>query len=351
MPYTAHDTPAIVTRIQSDLHHIVQVVRSADPGLQSLVLTGGFARGEGSVRGGEPQNDYDLIAIRTRRHGRPSPSYDALRARLENDLGLHMDLAPVGAWRLSWTAPSIFWYETAQRGQVLYGKNLLHRIPRRSPQDLEPTEALRLLVNRAAGLLLATQDHDDEKRLQASKALLATLDTHLLAAGHFAPSQTERWNLLHQLHQQGNAPAALTYIHDELHWAFAHKTSPDTTPHMDANTAWQSAARALIDAIPTALRHAALPCLDAYKTHDGLLDRLHFWLHANEVPGANRSSPHPTGHVRVATLRLLEASLDGNVPASAAHTHLDPILGRRNHESTPGGALGLLSALRRATLQ
>ena len=60
MPYTPRDSPTIVARIDADLRTVIETVAGNDPALRSLVLTGGFARGEGTVAHGQPVNDYDL---------------------------------------------------------------------------------------------------------------------------------------------------------------------------------------------------------------------------------------------------------------------------------------------------
>src|SRR5688572_27890288 len=100
MAYTSHDTPAIIRRIASDLEIVSDTVRRGDPCLRSLILTGGIARGEGTVHGGAPQNDYDLVAVRG--VGPVGTSYAKMKAILERRLGIHIDLAPVAAWRLRW---------------------------------------------------------------------------------------------------------------------------------------------------------------------------------------------------------------------------------------------------------
>src|SRR5688500_13331781 len=98
MTYTTHDTPEVVRRIEGDIQHVLATVRAADPKLRSLVLTGGFARGEGALLEGAPQNDYDFVAVRS--FGRPKRPYAEIRQRLEKDLGLHVDLATISRWRL-----------------------------------------------------------------------------------------------------------------------------------------------------------------------------------------------------------------------------------------------------------
>lgn len=343
MAYTVDDGPEVVERVESDLRLVVGTVRRGDPSLRSLVLTGGFARGEGAMLDGAPQNDYDLVAVRG--GGRPREPYDAMRQRLEERLGLHIDLAPVPAWRLRFAAPSIFWYETAVRGRVLWGEDVLQRLPERMPQDLEPTEGLRLLVNRAAGLLFATAQGAPDKRIQASKALLAALDARLLAVGAFEPSQTERWHRFLELRVDGEGVG----LEDDaawIDWAYRFKVDPGGAPERDGDDAWRAAARVLLEAVPAALQHAGLDSLEDYARRDGLLDRLYYLQHAATVPGARRMVANPTGRVRVATLHLLAASLDGSVRPEDARACLQGVV--RPHR-TP--SLGVLDALRKATLQ
>lgn len=342
--YTVDDTPAVVRRVEDDLDHVEATVREGDPALRSLVLTGGFARGEGAVFDGQPQNDYDFVALRG--FGRPDRPYAEMAHELEDRLGLHIDLAPVSVWRLRWVAHSIFWYETALRGRVLWGEDLLDRIPVQRPEDIDPAEGLRLLVNRAAGLLLVRQHGDDHAhRIQASKGLLGAADAHLLAEGQFPPSQKERWRRIQDADFDGSDPDVFRSLEPWLRWAYQFKVRPDRAESRDAETAWQVAAQAVHDAVPTALRHAGLSSLDAYGRRDGILDHLVYLRRAGRVAGARPWLHNPTGQVRVATLRLLEASIDGTIRPEAARRFLGPIVDESEEPLTR------LRELRAATLQ
>jgi hypothetical protein len=344
MPYTVRDTPALERRIDADLALVAATVRNGDPYLRALVLTGGFARGEGTVLDGVPQNDYDFVAVRGL--GRPRTSYPAMAAGLGKRLGLHIDLAPVAAWRLRWAPRSVFWYETALRGRVLWGDDLLARIPVRDVADLDPAEALRFLVNRAAGLLLATEMEDAHAvRIQAAKAILAALDSHLLGMGKFAPSQTERWRILQRLLVSGKAPPDVVRMAESLAWAYRFKTDPASVPDRDPDEAWQDARSAILAAVPAALAHAGLKSLAAYGKRDGLVGRLVYHRRVHAVPGASRLVANPTGRVRVATLLLLEAASDGRVSRADAERAFEGIA-RVGEEP-----LRTLESLRAATLQ
>lgn len=341
--YTISDTPSRVRRVESDLGRIQEAVVEADPRLRSLVLTGGFARGEGAMVDDVPQNDYDLIAVRS--VGRPRVPYPRLRSRLEAELGIHVDLAPVGGWRLPLARGSIFWYETAMRGRVLWGEDLLSKIPVRDPSRLDAEEAIRLLCNRAAGLLLVTKQSDPHAyRIQASKGLLSAMDVRLLARGLFAPSQVERRRqYLERMRNGSDGPMGAW--EPWLDWGFSFKVCPESSLHKDPNEAWRAAARAVLSSVPLALEHAGISSLEELAKRDRWADTIVYTARSGRVPGARRLRRHPSAEVRVATLRLLEASLDGKVPWSEASRLLSPLA------SVNGDPLGTLEGLRRATLQ
>ena len=344
MPYTVSDTPELVARIDADLADVVATVRKGDPRLRSLVLTGGFARGEGMVLDGAPQNDYDFVAIRS--PGRPHTNYAVMRAELEARLGIHIDLAPVPAWRLRCAPRTVFWYETALRGRVLWGESLLPSIRVRSASGLARTEGLRLLVNRAAGLLLVSESRDGHAvRIQAAKAILASFDSHMLAAGHFAPSQTERWHAFQDLRALALAPPALMQQQAWLEWAYRFKVDPASAPPRNHEEAWHAARRAILDAVPAALRHAGLKSLEMYGRMDGALDQVVYALRAGSLAGARRFVLNPTGTVRMATLLLLEAARDGRVRHRDARRCFSGIARVDSHP------LRTLEGLRAATLQ
>lgn len=340
-PYTVHDTPDIVDHIDRDIGRVLSELLEWDSSIVSLVLTGGFARGEGAVLNGRPQNDYDFVVFRG--FGRPERSYAKMREALQQRIGLHIDLAPVSTFRLPFLGKSIFWYETALRGRVIWGEDLLSKIRTRRPEDLDPSEGLRLLVNRAAGLLLSSETTDDHlRRIQASKGILAAADAHMLARGVFPPSQTERYHELSAMLTSDHPPVQLQK--PWIDWAYQFKVDPENAPQVDAAEAWRHAADGILAAVPIALHTAGLNSLDEYARRDGLIDHLVYYKRAVKIPGA-KWVLNPTGRVRVGTLRLLEASLDGRISLEEAKRCFAPVA-RRFEEP-----IRTLDALRMATLQ
>jgi len=339
--YTIHDTPNIVDHIERDIGCVLSELLEWDSSVVSLVLTGGFARGEGAFLKGRPQNDYDFVVFRG--FGRPERPYAKMRELLEQRIGLHIDLAPVSTFRLPFLGKSIFWYETALRGRVIWGDDLLPKIRTRRPEDLDPAEGLRLLVNRAAGLLLSSETTDDHvRRIQASKGILAAADVHMLARGVFPPTQTERHHALSAMLTSDHPPVQLQK--HWIDWAYRFKVDPANAPPADAAEAWRHAADAILAAVPIALHTAGLASLDEYSRRDGWIDHLVYYKRAVKIPGA-RLVLHPTGRVRVGTLRLLEASLSGRISLEEAKRCFAPVA-RRFEEPIP-----TLHALRTATLQ
>lgn len=190
--FTERDTPESRARLEADLSRIVATVARDDPRLVALILTGGFSRGEGTVRDGRPVNDYDLLAVRTQPGG--DARYRALAERLTREVGLEVDLLPVWKARLPFASRKLFWLDARLGGRVIWGdERQLDRIRRFDAGDVPRSEAARLLGNRAAGLLLSIPtaldpQPLDQRDLQATKAAIAAMDATLLVKGRYASS-------------------------------------------------------------------------------------------------------------------------------------------------------------------
>lgn len=195
-PYAERAPDAAVRRIRADLALIAEEVARADPHVRALVLTGGFSRGEGTVRDGAPVNDYDLVAIRDRPFG------GARLRRVAHDLteriGLEVDLMPVWRARLPFVGRKLFWLDVRLGGRVVMGDaRELARVRRFDAAEVDRAEIARLLGNRAAGLLLALPGPGEpedlpQRDLQAAKAALAAMDATLLHEGRYGARLRDR---------------------------------------------------------------------------------------------------------------------------------------------------------------
>lgn len=164
--YTARGSDALERRIARDLDRCVAAVREAlrPVPLRGVVLGGGLGRGEGGLRRGPsgelPYNDYDLfvvlptlpwaaMALVRRRLG-------ALADRLTGELGVEVELAALPAGDLPRTPPTLMATDLQTGHRVLWGPaDLLAPMPPLLHASLAPAEASRLLLNRAALLLMA----------------------------------------------------------------------------------------------------------------------------------------------------------------------------------------------------
>ncbi|MEA3201288.1 MAG: hypothetical protein QOE90_2716 [Thermoplasmata archaeon] len=292
--YTEEDDAASRARIRSDLEKIAAGCATADPALCALVLTGGFSRGEGTVREGAPVNDYDLVAIRRRPGG--GARYHRIAASLSEQVGLEVDVLPVWRRRLPRIGRKLFWLDLRLGGRVIHGEaDALRALPAFGPRDLAPNESARLLGNRAAGLILALPAPGEpadarQLALQCAKAAIAAMDATLLHEGLYDASLRARLGLAKGM------PDAPTYA-AAVDWKLAARDAPAV--------AWPDARAALLRAVEAtgAERHA-----------DGWTERAFHLLRAK------RLRPNPSHEVRRRAWDLLRGvqtlSLDPRVKAS-----------------------------------
>lgn len=289
-PFTEHDTPALRSRIETDLTHVARRAHAADPHLVALVLTGGFSRGEGTTRYGAPVNDYDLLAICSR--PAQSARYHRLSLALTEEVGLEVDLLPVWGPRLPFVGRKLFWLDVRMGGRVVSGDpRALRRLRQFPARDVSRAEIARLLGNRAAGMLLSLPGEGEpadlhQRDLQATKAVLAAMDAVLLHRGQYAAKMRHR--------------LALTRDHPD-HATFSAAVEWKLRPAAPLPPGWWEKAR------DTLLR--AVDETDARAASDGVVE------HALHAVRAHRLARSPSQQVRRAAWVLLALSTYPQGPA------------------------------------
>lgn len=264
-PFTSRDTPELRSRVRRDLERVWRDVRARDPAAETLVLTGGFSRGEGSALGARPLNDYDLVVVRRKPFPLARNLYPLLRARLSEALGLHVDLHAVSRARLPFLGPKVFWFDAKHGGREIAGaRGVLARVP---GARIARAEAARLLANRAVGLLEALPGPDGVAdatlaRQQAAKGALAAADAELVLAGRYHHLYVERLARVERLaKERGLAPDLVA----EARWATAFKLDPaGPAGSRDPAEAWEAARRVLLATAETALPRAGWGPLAEY---------------------------------------------------------------------------------------
>lgn len=289
-PYTEHDTPPLRRRIQRDLGYVARRVHAQDPHLVALVLTGGFSRGEGTTRHGEPVNDYDLLAVRERPGG--GLFYRQAGLRLTEELGIEIDLLPVWRARLPYVGRKLFWLDVRMGGRIVSGDpDALRRMRGFSATQVSRAEIARLLGNRAAGMLLSLPSEGEppdphQRDLQATKAVLAAMDATLIHRSLYTAKMRDR--------------VALTVDHRD-HDTFATAVEWKLRPSHPLPTNWWEKSR---DALLRAVDET-----DARRARDGIVE------HALHAAKARRIVYSPSQQVRTAAWDLLAISTFPQGPA------------------------------------
>jgi hypothetical protein len=169
-----HRSAAVNARIEADLQQVVQVVRQQTPDLVSVVLMGGFAKGEGSVKVSNkkitPLNDYDIYFITQlpkteaeinkinllcnqaiKKKGQPFHGFEIF---YDFETSFFIDLHHLTTDALSQLYPMIRTYDLRNHSLVLWGKDIRLEIPDFTIKQVSTTpEALRLLFNRMTNLV------------------------------------------------------------------------------------------------------------------------------------------------------------------------------------------------------
>lgn len=206
MKYTVHSNSLLEEKIARDITSIKEeIIREGRRwGIVSLILYGGFARGEGSVvMDGDtirPLNDYDFLAVA--RH--PLPDYLSFRRFIQSldskAPGYKLDVIIRPLWFMKRHHPSIFYYELKNSGKVLWGKDVLSLMPEIDAKEIPLYDGLCTLFNRLMSLLEAYGAEDKKFVIyQCNKAVLSSMEMLLLKAKRFHWSYKERFSIFRSI--------------------------------------------------------------------------------------------------------------------------------------------------------
>ena len=205
----AHDCPAADRLVDDAIRAIgAEIDALAIPRLLGVVLGGGYARGEGGVvdaEGATPRlsNDLDFYVVA---EDAASPAdLAAIAAALcpvsekwTARLGVDVDFSPPKTpWRIRHDEERLMIQELVHGYCDVSGKpgaELFRDVARRDPSALPAMEAVRLLVNRGAGLLLAAEVGAESGFVarNINKAILGCGDARLIARGGYRWRAEER---------------------------------------------------------------------------------------------------------------------------------------------------------------
>lgn len=209
--FTRYNDKRINDEIGNQLSIIVnEILKYRDKlGIVSIVLLGGFGRGEGSVifRNGavRPLNDYDVNIV-IKKHflffdDLPSLNVskiikiicDNIKDKIEVS---HVDIGVIPYSKLSTLPNTIANYETKYGGKILWGEDVLKKMPHYNPKEIILSCGITLLFNRfnclINGFPPANSNRNEHSIIQSVKSLHACCESLLLLSGDYHYSYEER---------------------------------------------------------------------------------------------------------------------------------------------------------------
>lgn len=209
--YVAGEAPAMDRLVEETVARVGAEIKAlAVPGLQGVVLGGGYGRGEGGVfdlpDGGQHlSNDLDFFAVTAKgASGRDIRAVaDALAPISETwtaKLGIDVDFVVRTPWRMRHDQERVMIQELMHGYFDVVGKTgeeMFVEIERRPPSAFPWSEAARMLMNRGVGLVLAkckmesvkckvAEDVQEFVNRNINKCVLGAGDARLIARGAYA---------------------------------------------------------------------------------------------------------------------------------------------------------------------
>lgn len=209
---TLTNTPEAEPFVRQQIATAVQEIVAAIPAAKSIYLTGGFGRGEGTVKqtpdGFEAINDYDIGVIVEKPQAFDSK---ALGRKLANQFKMdYVDIAVTEPFNEYWGVTQQN-FDTRHGSRVLWGdSDIFEKMPFYHGNQIPVYDACRLIYNRMAGFLTTEIGHRDgrmfiaeERRYyfayQFVKASIALGDSLLMAWGAYDVSYAKRHDRLAEL--------------------------------------------------------------------------------------------------------------------------------------------------------
>lgn len=275
--YTVYSQPWVDKQIQKHLNLAIEIIKRKIKGIVSIILVGGFGRGEGSVKLIDqkmiPLNDYDFYVILKNGLKVSELAAQRLMSEIEKEAGtsgfssyeksaksFYFDIRFLNLKKIAKLPPFIKYYEMKHASYVLSGQDIRDLIPDYKAQDLPISEGLRFMLNRLASISLwgpmdlilkkeLAEWHRDTLLYDISKAYLEIGTCLSQLTGVYQPTYQGR---LRELKKVLKNPALLNRIayYTEL------KLKPDYKQIHDYINRWFSARDDLLIAIDFVLKRA-----------------------------------------------------------------------------------------------
>jgi len=165
--YVQFQEASINEQIESQLNQISKIILKNIPNVRSIIITGGFGKGEGSVRVASDGHvkclrDFDIVCVLD--HKPKSRAVDKLEDEIYESLGLENPKSSVYERAQSFVVdlrflnkneliyPDIYFYDLKAGSQILWGEDVRGLVPW-TKKDVPLSSGLRLLFEKVTGLL------------------------------------------------------------------------------------------------------------------------------------------------------------------------------------------------------
>jgi len=204
--FTIHHDSRIDSAILRHLQLIVEKILKYYPKVDSIILTGGFGRGEGSVLLSEgnviPISDYDICVVSDCRVNKAD--FEKMLEEIKQGIcvtqSLSIDLDVVTKGLLRQLFPDISSYELKAASKLLYGEDLRHLIPITESEVSASSGVITLCIRAITMSRVAARLHSGrlttEEKIRAvyecSRAFTEIATALSLLEEFYRPSYSER---------------------------------------------------------------------------------------------------------------------------------------------------------------
>lgn len=326
--YTVLNDKKADEEITKELNYIVKsIVDLLNNRVISILLVGGFGRGEGGViwedSAYRPVNDYDIIIIVKNSkfiQKKYKSQINNLNKHLDKILKVkQVDLAIVDYWKLFIPSYSVARYENKNGYKLLYGKKplMFATIPAFLIPQIEGTKYFR---TRASGLLISALMLDGYGKfprkvrnelifLEINKAYLAIGDSFLIKIGKYHYSYQERKKRV--LKYYNKYQLFDKYLLDKYLYHVENKLRPDFT-NINCDSLSEEWSIVANDLISSFLKYEINRLNHSFRNLHNYRDYLCKSMKRNIKSKIIREEHYHSIKLRIQSFFLLKARIEGN---------------------------------------
>ncbi len=253
-------------KIQKDMDFICKEIKSRIKGVLSIILTGGFSRGEGPIKkiGKKfyPYNDYDIQVVSKEEISKFLA--DKISTEISQKLGykgivnfypfkkeeqkmkenFYLDLKCNTPKELTKLLPRIRNYELKYKSTILWGKDLRYLIPSYDLRKLPLSEGAKLLLDRMSQMIeyYSTENKHDKENLTyfIQQAYAACCTSLLQLSGKYEIGYSKSAKILEGTYKKDfpELYEKIPLLHKKIKQFIEWKQNPKKLPSQDVKKEW-----------------------------------------------------------------------------------------------------------------